>query len=133
MTRGFTHIVAIGGALLSGATTAAGQEAAPTVPSGISLVLQEVRVDQVAGKDVVRFRYVAPQLEKIGFATIEADFGALCTTQVLPWLAGQGRAVTQAVVSIASAPVEFGVAAPEVTQFFEAYRLDDGACIWEGL
>jgi len=38
---------------------------------------------------------------------------------------------SQVVISFSAAEVPFGEAAPEVTQFFEAYRVEDGTCIWE--
>ena len=128
------HTVAIGGALTWAATTATGQEEAPTVPSGISVTLQEVRVDRTAGSPpVVRFRYVAPQIAELEFAAVEGDFPALCETQVLPYVAGTAYSEAQAVVSLSAEPVEFGATAPGVIQFFEVFRIEDGACIWEGL
>ncbi|MDF1853957.1 DUF6497 family protein [Pseudooceanicola sp.] len=126
-------IVAAGGALTWAATTAPGQEEAPTVPSGISLTLQEVLLDtQVSGGALVRFRYVAPAVQADGFAAVEADFPALCTQQVLPWAATQPTPIARTVISMASAEVEFGVASPDVIQFFEQFQLQKDACIWEG-
>ncbi|MEZ5913987.1 MAG: DUF6497 family protein [Paracoccaceae bacterium] len=39
--------------------------------------------------------------------------------------------MVQVIISLAEAPVEFGVAAPEVAQFFEAYSRDGDRCVWE--
>ncbi|MGR3371235.1 DUF6497 family protein [Pseudooceanicola nanhaiensis] len=128
------NFVAAGGALLGAATTAAGQEEPPTVPSGIPLTLQEILLEQ--GPDAVsmaRFRYVAAGLEGFGFAGVEGDFPVLCSDVVLPWAAVQGEPVGRVVISMASAATEFGTAAPDVVQFFEVFRLEPSACIWEGL
>ncbi|MGH1423556.1 MAG: DUF6497 family protein [Pseudooceanicola sp.] len=128
------NIVAAGGAFLCAATTVSGQEEAPTVPSGIALTLQEVREEtDPAGNPVVRFRYVALELANVGFARVEGDFDVICKDQVLPWVALKDPLPKRAVISMASAPVEFGATAPDVTQYFEVYRLENGSCIWEGL
>ena len=37
------------------------------------------------------------------------------------------------VISLADRVTEFGVSDPEATQFFEAFRLSNDTCIWEGL
>ena len=37
----------------------------------------------------------------------------------------------QIVISLSDRPVPFGEAAPDATQFFEAFALQDGTCIWE--
>ncbi|WP_432690814.1 DUF6497 family protein [Pseudooceanicola sp. C21-150M6] len=124
--------VAISGALLAVATTVRGQEGAPSVPSGIDLTLQEVlREEQSDGTFWLRFRYVAPSLASEGYETVRQDFAALCETQVLPYVAAGESDAAQAVISIASEETEFGLAAPGVTQFFEAFSLIDDTCQWE--
>lgn len=126
--------VAAGGALVWAATTASGQEEAPAVPSGIVLTLQEIRLEEAPDAGTMaRFRYVATGLEGVGFAGVEEDFPVLCSDVVLPWAATQAQAVGRVVISMASAPVEFGNSAPDVVQFFEVFRLEPSACIWEGL
>ena len=42
-----------------------------------------------------------------------------------------GPQVQQIIISLSDRAVVFGATEPDVTQFFEAYRLEDGACIWE--
>lgn len=118
-------------ALLGTAAAAAGQEA-PAVPSGIALQLQEIRVEDGGEGPLARFRYVAAELDRFGFAGVEEDFPVLCADVVLPWAALHAP-VARVVISMASAPVEFGTNAPDVTQFFEVFRLEPTACIWEGL
>jgi hypothetical protein len=130
------NFVALGGALAS-ATTATGQEEArpvPHLPSGIEVRLQEVVIDAPAGMgEVARFRFVAPAIgQGIGFAEVAQDFAVLCRDHALPALSRIGAQPDRVVVSYAAAPVEFGAAAPDIVQFFEVFRLEDGACIWEG-
>lgn len=116
------------------AATAWGQEESPPVPSGLSLRLQEVLVEeQFDGTRWARFRYVADDLAGHDFADVEADFPALCAEQVVPWSRTAEPAVDKAVISLASAALDFGESDPEVTQFFEVYAIRDGSCIWEGL
>ncbi len=38
----------------------------------------------------------------------------------------------QIFISISDRPVEFGTKDPDAAQVFEAYRPEDGTCIWEG-
>ena len=131
MTRLWTNVAALG-AIFAAATTARGQEGPPVVPSGLTLTLQEIREEpQPDGAVWLRMRYVAPGLAKDGYALVEKDFAALCETRGLALRTAAGDVPAQAIISIASAPVEFGTAAPDVTQFFEAFRLQDNTCIWE--
>lgn len=131
MSLSGTTVAALG-ALVVAATTVRGQEEAPTVPSGLALTLQEVREEpQPDGALWLRFRYVAPGLTRDQRDRIEADFEALCQSQALAYVPVAGNPAAEAIISIASEPVEFGSSAPDVTQFFEAFRLAGGACIWE--
>jgi len=118
-------------------TTENGAALLVPVPSG-----QEVRfVDVVMnapGPDglTARFRFVAPAIAKdsgtVGFDVAASDMEHLCTNFALPRIAGTGPAPSQVVISLSDRDVPFGEAAPEATQFFEAYRVEGGACIWEG-
>ena len=131
MTVDWTKVAALG-ALCAAATTVRGQEESPTVPSGLVLTLQEVLEDpQPDGRLWVRLRYVAPTLTKDGRAMIDRDFEALCLSQAVPYIPTAADQADEAVISIASAPVDFGSNAPGVTQFFEVFSLQDGTCIWE--
>lgn len=133
MRASIRNIVAAGGALAWAATTVTGQEEAPAVPSGADLTLQEILIDdQGQAGWLVRFRYVVPGLGDLGFAAVEADFPALCATQVIPWVASRDETFGRAVISMAGEAVAFGITAPEITQFFEMYRLENASCIWEG-
>lgn len=130
---GRTIFVAALGALCAAATTVRGQEGSPSVPSGLVLTLQEILEDaQPDGSLWLRLRYVAPGITRAARAGMDGDFDTLCETQALRYTPTTGAAAAEAVISIASAPVEFGANAPDVVQFFEVYRLQDDTCIWEG-
>ncbi|HSF64694.1 MAG TPA: DUF6497 family protein [Paracoccaceae bacterium] len=103
------------------------------VPSGQEVRLLDVIRDQPGpGGLTYRFRFVAPAIaQSVDFETAAADMEHLCRTYALPRLSQIGPVPAQVIVSLADRPVAFGEAAPEVTQFFEAYRIEDNDCIWE--
>ncbi|WP_204113838.1 DUF6497 family protein [Shimia biformata] len=115
----------------SGAVTA---DDLPPVPSGNELYLQEVIYeDRQDGSRVARYRYVMPILRQgVEFYEVEADFQYLCETRALRELKASGEKVDQIIVSLADRETEFGEISPLVTQYFEAYTVEDGSCIWEG-
>ena len=81
----------------------------------------------------LRLRFVVPGIgPELDFAEVGADLLALCQTQALPELARTGKSADQAIISISSEPLLFGAINPDVTQYFEAYRLRGGDCILEG-
>ena len=119
--------------------------AAPAVatelpPSGVQIDLHEALFEPVgvtaATARTLRLRYLAPAIsdpETVGFDTIEADFEWLCARDGLDFRAQSAPMVERIIVSIASAPVVFGETAPNVVQYFDAFRVENAACIWEGL
>jgi hypothetical protein len=118
-----------------GAQAAPGDDALIAVPSGQAVKLQEV-VWNAPGPDglTLRFRFVAPAIAPGGvvdFEAASADMQALCDTYAIPRLSDFGPQVQQIVISLADRAVVFGATEPDVTQFFEAYRVEDGTCIWE--
>ncbi len=107
------------------------------VPSGQPVTLHEV-IWGVSGPEglTVRFRFVAPKIARVGgtvdFDTAIADMAALCATYALPrTLTGTGPVPAQIIISLSDVVVQFGAAAPEATQYFESFGIEDGACIWE--
>lgn len=108
-----------------------------TVPSGQPVEFIEMinDVEGTAG-ETLRFRFVAPQISRDGGTiSIEAsmaDIDALCTDFVLPMVNKVAASPDQVIISLADRQVDFGVASPDATQIFEAYRVDDTHCIWEG-
>ena len=105
------------------------------VPSGQAVTLQEV-VWNAPGPEglTLRFRFVAPGIAPgggINFDAATADMQALCEGYARPRVTDFGPQVQQIIISLSDRAVVFGATEPDVTQFFEAYRLEDGACIWE--
>ena len=66
------------------------------------------------------------------FEQIEADFAHLCENVAMPLLAQAGLSAPRVVVSVAERETEFGTASPGLRQFFEAFRVENNLCIWEG-
>ncbi len=103
------------------------------VPSGQAVTLIDV-IQDTAGPSglTVRFRFLAPAIaEGIDFETAAADMADLCSTYALPRISATGPVPAQIVVSLHDRVLPFGEAAPGAVQYFEAYRIEDGACIWE--
>jgi len=97
--------------------------------------LSEVLVDTVGDQSWVRFRFLAPDVARgagtITYAEAGPDMEALCADVALPYLADWDIAADKVVISLSDRAVPFGQADPDATQFFEAYGVKDGACIWE--
>jgi hypothetical protein len=105
-----------------------------TVPSGQPLEFMEAFWD-VRDEDapVLRLRFVAREIgTERDFAAVEPDFIHLCRTLALPRLP-QERRDSLIVINLSDRPVPFGASDPEATQYFEAFRAEDGDCRWEGL
>jgi len=113
-----------------GAAQGEAKEERLVLPSGLAARLQEVIWQ--AG-DVARFRYVAPGFGgEAPLAEVSADLAHLCEAHAAPRVrAERGGGDVRVVVSLADRASEFGVYDPQVRQVFEAYRLENGACIWE--
>lgn len=107
------------------------------VPSGQPVDLQEVLIDEVGTETWLRFRFVAPQISRdtngVDYETAAFDMGHLCEVLAIPYIVDFDLNGDVIVISLADRNTEFGVADPDVTQFFEAYRPVDDTCIWEGL
>ncbi len=105
------------------------------VPSGQPVTLLEVLTDQPGQGLTYRFRFVAPEISREkgqpDFELIGRDLEHLCNAYALPRIAEGGPVPNQIVISIADRPTVFGEPDPQVTQFFEAYSIEDDACTWE--
>lgn len=102
------------------------------LPSGLEAQLQEMLWNEPGNGLVYRFRFVAPGLTgQEDFETMMTDLEYLCNSYAVPRLSNIGPQPRQIVISVADRESEFGVIDPDVTQVFEAYRLDQGGCIWE--
>lgn len=116
---------------------AACQEDAPapdaiSVPSGRAVSLIEV-VTNAPGPQgaTARFRFLVPGLAADDAEAAQDDMQALCDGFALPRIDGMVPAPQQVIISLSAEAVPFGEAAPGIVQFFEAYGLQGGACIWE--
>jgi len=108
------------------------------VPSGQKVLFHDLIADRQGGGAVTyRFRFVAPGIARdgtgIGIDVAGGDMDALCDAFAIPRLPADAPVPAQVVISLSDRPVEFGVSSPDATQFFEAYQVENGACIWEGL
>ncbi|MEW2913728.1 DUF6497 family protein [Leisingera sp. JC11] len=119
------------------ALTAAAAEAI-AVPSGQPVTLAEVLLDDAPGQPGetwARFRFLAPQIARgtgtVSYESAAPDMDHLCGALALPYLAEHGISAARVVISLSDRMVPFGAQDSEATQFFEAYRPDGGACMWE--
>ena len=106
------------------------------VPSGQVVTLLDVIWNAPGPLGLTtRFRFLAPAINKaapqVEFEEATVDMMHLCQSYALGRIAEFGPAPAQIIISLSDTPVHFGEAAPGATQFFEAYSLQDGACIWE--
>lgn len=105
------------------------------VPSGQPVHLSNVLLDENPGELWVRFRFIAPKIGKtvgrISYDVTANDMDHLCETLAIPYVKQHELSPARVVISFSDRAVKFGDAAPDVTQFFEAYRLEDTRCIWE--
>lgn len=125
---------------LAASVLCAGQVAANNllpVPSGQPVELSNVLLDTNPGELWVRFRFVAPKIgSTVGQITYDVaiiDMAHLCEVLAVPYVVKHDLDPARIVISFADRPIDFGVSSPEATQFFEAYRLEQSQCIWEGL
>ncbi len=118
-------------ALLALAMTAPAlaQETGLDLPSGRLVTFHDV----IEGEEAMRYRFIEPDLamvvEVVPYERLEADMRHLCESFALDRI--EGGMPAQIFISISDRPVVFGEKDPEATQVFEAYRPEDGACIWE--
>ena len=107
------------------------------VPSGQPVELVE-RIEDPHGPMglTLRYRLLSPAISRDGgsvdLETALADIDAICSDYVQIDVQSLDIAPAQIVIALMDRPVPFRQAAPEATQYFEAYRIEDGTCIWEG-
>jgi Family of unknown function (DUF6497) len=119
-------------AAVSGCQDDAPAKGAIAVPSGREITLIDVITNAPGNAGAVaRFRFLAPGLTPADVDGSAADMQALCDDYALPKTTGTVPEPQQIIISLSAAAVPFGTAAPDVVQFFEAYRVVDGACVWE--
>lgn len=120
--------------VLAGAGGCEGDEAAEgaiPVPSGREISFMEIVTDTRGPEGATaRFRFLAPGLSEDEVVAASKDMEALCNTYALPRIEGFVPQPRQIIVSLSAETVPFGEAAPDVLQFFEAYDIADGTCVW---
>jgi Family of unknown function (DUF6497) len=102
------------------------------LPSGRVVTLIDV-ITTAPGPEgaTARFRFLAPGLTEADAESAAADMQALCDSHVLPKTRETLPEPRQIVISLSAEVVPFGEAAPDVVQFFEAYRPEGEACLWQ--
>lgn len=126
-------------ALVALARPVLAENAAPSgpaipVPSGVEVRWLETLSDTQGPEGLtLRFRFVAPQVAGPGYDPDKAatDMQALCDTFALPRLSDLGPQPAQVVIALADRVVPYGEIDEEAVQFFEAYSVADGSCVWE--
>ena len=100
------------------------------VPSGQPLTFLEFISEGEV--EMVRFRFLTPQIgTTYTYMDVAADFQVVCDEQVMPVLDANTLNPAQIVLSMSAADIPFGEDNPDVLQFFEIFRPENGTCIWE--
>lgn len=121
-------------AVIAGTVGTGGALATPVVNGADLPVLHH---DVIAEPPVYRYRFVLPDLGAPGrgYADLSAVMTELCADFALPHIRAEipesEADPERVIVTLMSAPVEFGVMRPDVTQFFESFRVENDLCIWE--
>ncbi|MCC5985636.1 MAG: acetolactate synthase [Rhodobacteraceae bacterium] len=127
--RGLLLVGALGIWALSGAA-----QADPLrLPSGQDAVLHDSYWEEDSG--TLRLRFIVEAVVDPAYggddAAVFADMEWLCADTGLAMIAADGNPWEGVTVTMMAEPVEFGRSAPDVVQFFEAFAVADGTCIWE--
>jgi hypothetical protein len=110
------------------------------VPSGqLVLPYEALWEDHVSegtnGETWLILRFLTPEIARtegrISFGDAEPDIVFLCQKVGLPLVVLTGGGVDQIIVNLMDRPVARGQRDPASTQFMNAYRVDQGDCIWE--
>ena len=119
--------------LMLGLPAAATPLAEMTTSSGLTVQFMETVQDHSSYGLTVHFRFVLEGLGEPGraFDDVAPDMERLCTDFAVPRLANTGPQPRQIVITLSGQETAFGETAPDTVQFFEAYSVQDGTCIWE--
>lgn len=118
------------GLALAATAVAAAEPVPVAVPSGQSVSLAEILLDETPGALWARFRFLAPDIQRGQDAS--EDMAHLCRAVALPYVAHHDIPADRVVISLSDRPVTFGKKDPDAVQFFETYRIESGRCQWEG-
>lgn len=113
----------------------AGGSAPIPVPSGEEVHwIETIRDSQGPAGLTLRFRFLAPGIggeSPVSQEAAQADMQALCDGFALSRVPGVGPKPAQIIISLSDRPVPFGETDDDAVQYFEAYSIEDGACVWE--
>ena len=119
-----------------GRVTLPGSDAAFVVPSGQAVTLHEVIVDQPTEDIAIyRFRFLTPAIARNGgtmdFETSIGDMKQLCDSYAVAQIMPPMPEATQVIIAFADMALPFGETNPDATQFFMAFKIEDGVCVLE--
>ena len=113
----------------------AGEGAPVPVPSGEEVHwIETIRDSQGPAGLTLRFRFLAPGIgggPPISQEAAQADMQALCDGFALSRVPETGPKPAQIIISLSDRLVPFGETDDDAVQYFEAYSIEDGACVWE--
>ncbi|MDT0682129.1 DUF6497 family protein [Roseicyclus sp. F158] len=103
------------------------------LPSGQEVIPLDRFVErQASGETWLILRYLAPRIAAKGgdldYMAVEADLDALCAEEVSGVDAQKAQDIT---VILLDRPVERGASDTDATMFIGAYRVEQGACVWQ--
>ena len=105
------------------------------VPSGMEVHWIDTITDTQGPEGLtLRFRFLAPAIggrQPLDPEMASVDMDALCNGFALPRISNLGPQPAQVVISLSDRVVPFGETDEEAVQFFQAYSIADGACVWE--
>ncbi|AKS46767.1 hypothetical protein SAMN05444287_1890 [Octadecabacter temperatus] len=100
------------------------------VPSGQPVSFIEFISEEAT--NTVRFRFLTPEIGKsFQYTDVADDFQVVCDELVMPALVDASIEPAQIVLSMSAVNIPFGEDNPDVLQFFEIFRPENGTCIWE--
>lgn len=113
-----------------------GEDLAIELPSGQMVTLVETIWNTPGPQGLAtRFRFLAPEINletgSVDFMAAADDIAWLCQNYALPRVTDAGPMPGQIIISMEDRAVPFGEADPDAVQYFEAFRVENGACIWE--
>ena len=119
-----------------GRVTLPGSDAPFAVPSSQVVTLQEVIVDAASGDlAIYRFRFLAPAIAKAGgtmdFEASIADMQHLCDSYAVAQIMPPMPAASQIIIAFSDIALPFGETNPDATQFFMAFKIENGLCVLE--
>jgi hypothetical protein len=111
------------------------------VPSGqlvlpFEILWEDHLAEGAKGETWLILRFLTPDIAKaaknLSFSEVAPDIDFLCDNVGLPLVEMTGGGVDQIIVSLMNQAIPRGKRDENVTQFMNAYRVDQGICEWEG-